>query len=105
MFAQRQQTATIVHLTVVTTFSMVGTVTTSLLGMNLLAEAEAAISTHLTYFFITTLITGLLILLAILKSKQLSDAMDVLADDQKTLRTRLSHAGQGVEAQSALAHV
>jgi hypothetical protein len=29
-------------------------------------------------------------LLAILKSKQLSDAMDVLADDQKILRSRLS---------------
>ncbi len=88
--AQRQQTTTIVRLTVVTTFSMVGTVTTGLLGMNLLAEAEAPISTRLTYFLITTLITGLLMLLAILKSKQLSDAMDVLADDQKTLRTRLS---------------
>ena len=29
-------------------------------------------------------------LFAILKSKQLSDVMDVLSDDQKSLRTRLS---------------
>lgn len=73
---------------------MVGTVATGLLGMNLLAEAEAPISTRLTYFFVTTLITALLLLLAILKSKQLSDAMDVLADDQKSLRTRLSTLGK-----------
>ncbi len=92
--AQRQQSTTIVRLTVVTTFSMVGTVATGLLGMNLLAEAEAPISTRLTYFFVTTLITALLMLLAILKSKQLSDAMDVLADDQKSLRTRLSTLGK-----------
>jgi hypothetical protein len=32
-------------------------------------------------------------LLAILKSKQLSDVMDVLADDQKSLRTRLAALG------------
>ncbi len=92
--AQRQQSTTIVRLTVVTTFSMVGTVATGLLGMNLIAEADAPISIRLTYFFVTTLITALLMLLAILKSKQLSDAMDVLADDQKSLRTRLSMLGK-----------
>ena len=39
--AQRQQSTTIVRLTVVTVFSMVGAVATGLLGMNLIAEAEA----------------------------------------------------------------
>ena len=92
--AQRQQSTTIVRLTVVTVFSMVGTVATGLLGMNLIAEAEAPITTRLIYFFATTLITALLMMLAILKSKQLSDVMDVLADDQKGLRTRLSLLGK-----------
>lgn len=92
--AQRQQSTTIVRLTVVTTFSMVGAVATGLLGMNLIAEAEAPISTRLAYFFITVLITALLMLLAILKSKQLSDVMDVLSDDQKSLRTRLDSLGK-----------
>lgn len=91
---QRQQSTTIVRLTVVTTFSMIGTVTTGLLGMNLLAEADAPISTRLTYFFITALITALLMLLAILKSKQLSNVMDILADDQKNLRARLTELGK-----------
>jgi Mg2+ and Co2+ transporter CorA len=92
--AQRQQSTTIVRLTVVTTFSMVGTVATGFLGMNLIAEADAPISVRLTYFFATTLITTLLMLLAVLKSKQLSDVMDVLADDQKSLRTRLTMLGK-----------
>jgi hypothetical protein len=33
-------------------------------------------------------------LFAILKSKQLSDVMDVLSDDQKSLRTRLTMLGR-----------
>jgi hypothetical protein len=33
-------------------------------------------------------------LFAILKSKQLSDVMDVLSDDQKSLRTRLAMIGK-----------
>jgi hypothetical protein len=92
--AQRQQSTTIVRLTVVTVFSMVGTVATGLLGMNLIAEADAPVSTRLTYFFVTTLITALFMLLAILKSKQLSDVMDVLADDQKSLGARLAALGK-----------
>ncbi len=92
--AQRQQSTTIVRLTVVTAFSMVGAVATGLLGMNLIAEAEAPIITRLIYFFVTVLVVALLMLLAILKSKQLSDVMDVLSDDQKGLRTRLSLVGK-----------
>ncbi len=91
--AQRQQSTTIVRLTVVTTFSMVGAVATGLLGMNLIAEAEAPIVTRLVYFFVTVTIVALLMLFAILKSKQLSDVMDVLSDDQKSLRTRLRALG------------
>ena len=92
--AQRQQSTTIVRLTVVTTFSMIGAVTTGLLGMNLIAEADAPILTRLAYFLIATLITALCMLFAILKSKQLSDVMDVLSDDQKSLRNRLSSVGK-----------
>ena len=91
--AQRQQSTTIVRLTVVTTFSMVGAVATGFLGMNLIAEADAPIATRLIYFFVTTLSVAGLMLLAVLKSKQLSDVMDVLSDDQKSLRTRFASLG------------
>jgi hypothetical protein len=92
--AQRQQSTTIVRLTVVTTFSMVGTVVTGFLGMNLIAEAEAPISERMIYFLITTLIVTILMIFALLKSKQLSDVMDVLSDDQKSLRARMSMLGR-----------
>jgi hypothetical protein len=92
--AQRQQSTTIVRLTVVTVFSMVGSVVTGLLGMNLLAEADAPIVTRLGYFFATTVFVAILMLFAILKSKQLSDVMDVLSDDQKSLRMRLTSLGR-----------
>ena len=88
--AQRQQSTTIVRLTVVTTFSMVGAVVTGFLGMNLIAAADAPIVTRLIYFLVTTFVVAILMLLAVLKSKQLSDVMDVLSDDQKSLRARLS---------------
>ncbi len=97
---QRQQSTTIVRLTVVTVFSLVGTVATGFLGMNLLAEAESPLPVRLTYFFMTLLVTGLLTLLLIFKSKQLSDVMDALADDQKNLRARLTALGNVFRSRS-----
>jgi hypothetical protein len=49
--------------------------------------------TRISLFAGTALIVILLMLFAILKSKQLSDVMDVLSDDQKSLQTRLSTIG------------
>lgn len=91
--SQRQQSTTVVRLTVVTVFSMIGTVTTGLLGMNLIAAADAPLSMRSLYFIGTVILTTLFMVLAILKSKQLSDVMDVLADDQKSLSNRLSTMG------------
>ena len=92
--AQRQQSTTIVRLTVVTVFSMVGTVVTGFLGMNLLAYADQPMGSRVELFFIVTLVTTVFMLFAILKSKQLSDVMDVLSDDQKSVRARLSLLGR-----------
>jgi hypothetical protein len=91
--AQRQQSTTIVRLTVVTVFSMVGAVTTGLLGTNLIAEADAPVMTRLVYLFVAAVLTTIFMLYAILKSKQLSDVMDVLSDDQKSLRARFGALG------------
>ncbi|MGC2456610.1 MAG: CorA family divalent cation transporter [Gallionellaceae bacterium] len=92
--AQRQQSTTIVRLTVVTVFSMVGAVVTGFFGMNLLAYADQPLDSRVEFFFIVTLITTVLMLFTLLYSKQLSDVMDVLSDDQKSLRTRLSMLGK-----------
>ena len=92
--AQRQQSTTIVRLTVVTVFSMVAAVVTGFFGMNLLAYADQPLVSRVEFFFIVTLITTVLMLFTLLYSKRISDVMDVLADDQKSLRTRLSMLGK-----------
>ncbi len=90
---QRRQSATIIRLTVVTVFSIVGTVSGGLLGMNLINETTSPIWLRVAYFLATALATALLVALTIFKSKQLADVMDTLADDQKDLRTRLTTVG------------
>ncbi len=92
--AQRQQSTTIVRLTVVTVFSMIGTVVTGFFGMNLLAYADQPMEARVEFFLMVTLITTALMLFTLLYSKRLSDVMDVLADDQKSLRTRLAALGR-----------
>lgn len=92
--AQRQQSTTVVRLTVVTVFSMIGAVSTGLLGTNLIAEADAPVMERLTFFLVAVTLTAGFMLFAILKSKQLSDVMDVLSDDQKSLGARMSSVGR-----------
>src|SRR5262245_57495203 len=46
----RRQANTVVRLTVVTTFGLIGTVVTGFLGMNLIAAAESSLSVKLGYF-------------------------------------------------------
>ena len=62
--------------------------------MNLLAYADQPLDSRVEFFFIVTLITTVLMLFTLLYSKRISDVMDVLADDQKSLSTRLSMLGK-----------
>jgi hypothetical protein len=92
--AQRRQSTTVVRLTVVTTFSLVGTVATGFLGMNIIAEADAPMVTRWTYFFAVLLVTTAVTLFTVVKSKQLSDLMDVLSDDRLSFSQRLAALGR-----------
>ncbi|HEX2011681.1 MAG TPA: hypothetical protein VJN44_12160 [Roseateles sp.] len=78
----RRQANTVVRLTVVTIFGMVGTITTGFLGMNLLAEAEAPLWRRLLLFGITMVATIALTVYTMAKSKRLSDFLDVLSDER-----------------------
>jgi Mg2+ and Co2+ transporter CorA len=77
---QRRQSNTVVRLTVVTTFGLIGTFATGTLGMNLLAEAEAPLATKLGYFAAVLLVAAALTLFTIAKSKPLSDFLEALSD-------------------------
>ena len=81
----RRQANTVVRLTVVTIFGLIGTVTTGFLGMNLLAEADAPVSRKLWIFAIVFVLTTALTVYTMAKSKRLSDFLDVLSDERTSV--------------------
>lgn len=80
--ALRRQANTVVRLTVVTIFGLVGTVTTGFLGMNLLAAADAGWPAKLGYFLLVFVPTLVLTFYTMVKSKRLSDFLDVVSDER-----------------------
>ncbi|MBS0451277.1 MAG: hypothetical protein JSS14_08190 [Proteobacteria bacterium] len=86
----RRQANTVVRLTVVTLFGLIGTITTGFLGMNLLAEADAPLGRKLAWFFVVGVLTTWLTVYTMIKSKRLSDFIDALSDDRQTLRGKLA---------------
>lgn len=81
----RRQANTVVRLTVVTIFGLIGTVTTGFLGMNLLAEADAPLSRKLAIFAVVFVATTVMTVYTMAKSKRLSDFLDVLSDERATM--------------------
>ncbi len=78
----RRQANTVVRLTVVTIFGLIGTVTTGFLGMNLLAEADAPLAKKLLIFGVVFVLTTALTIYTMSKSKRLSDFLDDLSDER-----------------------
>ena len=77
---QRRQSNTVVRLTVVTTFGLIGTVVTGFLGMNLIAAADAPFAVKSGYFLVVMLVASLLTLFTVAKSKPLADFLEALAE-------------------------
>ena len=86
----RRQASTVVRLTVVTLFGLIGTVTTGFLGMNLLAEADAPPWRKAIWFGVVFSATDWLTLYTMVKSQRLSDFIDALSDERLTLRGKLA---------------
>jgi len=84
----RRQANTVVRLTVVTMFGLIGTISTGFLGMNLLAEADSPLWQRLALFFAVFLPTLWLTLYTIIKSQRLSDFLDALANENLPARTK-----------------
>ena len=78
----RRQANTVVRLTVVTTFGLIGTIATGFLGMNLLAMAEAPLSERMVFFFLVLIATGLMTFYTLVKSKRLSDFLEAISDER-----------------------
>ncbi len=84
----RRQANTVVRLTVVTIFGLIGTVTTGFLGMNLLAEADAPLWKRVGLFFAVFVPTIVLTMYTMVKSKRLSDFLDVVSDERLSVWTK-----------------
>jgi CorA-like Mg2+ transporter protein. len=78
----RRQGNTVLRLTVVTTFGLIGTIVTGFLGMNLIADAGRPFATKVLFFILVLIPTVGLTLYTIVKSKALSDLLESLADER-----------------------
>ncbi len=79
--AMRKQNDTVVRLTVVTTFGLVGTVTTGFIGMNLFDWTQEPVWWRVLAFLAVFVPTALLTLYTVVKSRRLSDFLDALSDE------------------------
>lgn len=84
----RRQANMVVRLTVVTIFSLIGTVATSFLGMNLFAWSEKSGLERLLLFLLVLLPTTVLTFYTIIKSKRLADFLDALSDERMPLKAK-----------------
>jgi Mg2+ and Co2+ transporter CorA len=80
--AMRRQNETVVRLTVVTTFGLIGTVTTGFIGMNLFDWTEQSAAWRLAAFLIVFVPTMFLTLYTVVKSRRLSEFLDALSDEK-----------------------
>jgi hypothetical protein len=85
----RRQANTVVRLTVVTIFGLIGTITTGFLGMNLLAEAESPLGERLFYFAVVFIVSTVLTMYSMVMSKRLSDFIDAVSDERLSAWTKV----------------
>jgi hypothetical protein len=78
----RRQAETVVRLTVVMTLSIIGSVTTGFLGMNLFNETEHPILFKFFLFMMAIIPISVLTLYTVAKSKALADFLDVLSNER-----------------------
>jgi hypothetical protein len=86
--AMRRQNETVVRLTVVTTFGLVGTVTTGFLGMNLFAWADESAFWRFVAFLVIFVPVTFLTLYTVMKSRRLSEFLDALSDEHVSWGSR-----------------
>ncbi|HSD73721.1 MAG TPA: CorA family divalent cation transporter, partial [Steroidobacteraceae bacterium] len=84
----RRQANTLLRLTVVTIFGLIGTVATGFLGMNLLAEASRPLAWRIFAFVVILAGTAAVTVITIVKSKRLADFLDALSDERVAWRDK-----------------
>jgi CorA-like Mg2+ transporter protein len=85
----RRQANTVVRLTVVTVFGLIGTIITGFFGMNLMSLTDEPPSYRLLYFVLVLIPTTALTFYTVAKSKRLSDFLEALSDERLPSRAKL----------------
>jgi hypothetical protein len=80
--AFRRQASTVLRLTVVTIFGLIGTIATGVLGMNLLNESESSLARRALIFVVTVGLTLGVTVFTITRSKALADFLDAMSDER-----------------------
>ena len=86
--AMRRQNETVVRLTVVTIFGLIGTIVTGFLGMNLFSWSDQPAAWRFGMFFLVLVPTLLLTLYMVTKSRRLSEFLDALSDEGLSVREK-----------------
>jgi hypothetical protein len=92
--AMRRQNETVVRLTVVTIFGLIGTIVTGFLGMNIIAWAEQPAYWRIAAFLLVLVPTALLTLFMVMRSRRLSEFLDTLSDETLPTSQKLKALGR-----------
>jgi len=87
--SQRRQSNTVVRLTVITILGLITTVTTGYFGMNIIAFGEGTPWERLLHGVLATLAFVGMVLFAIVRSKRLSELLELLSDERTSLRAKV----------------
>ncbi len=81
--SEREQADTVLRLTVVTVVGLVMTVVTGFFGMNLIALTDEPLWIRTLYFLIGTVLTVVLVMLTVARSRQLAQWLESLSAERK----------------------
>ena len=85
----RRQAETVTRLTVVTTLSIIGTVATGFLGMNLIDAADQPLWIKAAYFAVVFACCALIVFFTVSRSKVFAHSLDVIASERASAESKL----------------
>lgn len=86
----KRQADTVVRLTVVTILGLIGTMTSGLLGMNLIDLTQASVLEKCGYFILVFIPVSLLTFYTVIKSRRLSRFLDALSNEGTGIQYKLT---------------
>jgi hypothetical protein len=85
----RRQADTVLKLTVVTVFGLIGTFASGILGMNIFDETSRPPVVKLLIFLVVAVPATLIIMYTVMKSKRLSDFLEALSNERTGINAKL----------------